>query len=78
MFKHVSLLLGQPRSTHSSSPIVYVKERVVWQYRVLVREPSEHPPLAEDELNALGAEGWEMVTTIVQPTSVSFYFKRPG
>ena len=33
-------------------------------------------PLGEDELNALGAQGWELTAVIPTPSAVDIYFKR--
>ena len=63
-----------------------------WEYRVLVFEaensPKEHfEHLDPNELNALGAEGWELVSTdalagepgfgLPRTTRVALWFKRP-
>ncbi len=41
-------------------PIVYerVTEQVHWEYRVVTIDLREEPPLDEERLSALGAEGW--------------------
>lgn len=47
-----------------------------WQYHVLRTEP----PFSVPELNALGEEGWELVTATADPGTpkVSLVFKRPA
>lgn len=56
-------------------PMVYVAP--VWEYKHLFRAVSgEAPPVSEEELNALGAEGWELTGVIPGPTGVHFYLKR--
>jgi hypothetical protein len=32
--------------------------------------------MAQEELNALGAEGWELVGVVALPEQTNFYFKR--
>ncbi len=65
-------------------PIVYerVTERVRWEYRVVSVDLREEPPLDEERLNALGAEGW-LLTEAIRPPSVrdvshiiNYYFVR--
>ena len=56
-------------------PMVYVAP--VWEYRHLQRPVvGAAPPLSEEELNALGAEGWELTAVIPGPAGVHCYFKR--
>lgn len=57
------------------TPMVYVAPE--WEYRHLHRAVTgETPPLSEEELNQLGAEGWELAAAIPGPAGVHFYFKR--
>ena len=39
-------------------------------------QPEKEGPLSDDELNALGAEGWEMSGVAQQSPLTYFYFKR--
>ena len=55
-------------------PMVYVA--AVWQYKHLERELGAEAPLGEAELNALGAEGWELAAVIPAASRIHFYFKR--
>lgn len=55
-------------------PMVYVAP--VWEYKLLKRELGAESPIDEQELNALGAEGWELTATVPTATVVHFYFKR--
>ncbi len=57
---------------HLEPPMVYVP--ATWEYRHL-RKPSGQAP-DEQELNALGAEGWELVGVSTEPDGVHLYFKR--
>ena len=54
------------------TPMVYVHDRTVWQYKVLTRDLV----LGEEELNALGKEGWELAAVLQHHGAVHFYFKR--
>ena len=58
------------------APMIYVYEPARWEYRVVVRKTDEKALLSEEELNALGAEGWELAGTATLPRQVQFYFKR--
>jgi hypothetical protein len=47
-----------------------------WEYKQLTRNLKKEKPLDETELNALGAEGWEMSGVTQHPPTIYFYFKR--
>ena len=55
-------------------PTVYVTP--AWEYKHVARDLAAGEPIEEAELNALGAEGWELTTTIPMGSVVHFYFKR--
>ena len=55
-------------------PVVYVAP--AWEYKHLERALAEEAPLGEQELNALGADGWELAAVIPTAARVHFYFKR--
>lgn len=52
------------------APLVYVQP--VWEYKRLIVDT----PPSEAELNALGAEGWELVGVAPVAQAVQLYFKR--
>jgi hypothetical protein len=54
--------------------MVYVRDRTVWQYKVLSRDVPLSP--SEEELNTLGKEGWELTAVLSQGGVTRFYFKR--
>jgi len=56
------------------APMVYVREKSVWQYKILIRGVAQGPN--EDELNALGKDGWELAAVLLQGSVAHFYFKR--
>lgn len=55
-------------------PVVYVAAS--WEYKHVARPLAAGTPISEDELNALGAEGWELAAAIADAAHVHFYFKR--
>lgn len=65
-------------------PIVYerVTERARWEYRVVSVDLREEPPLDEERLGALGAEGWLLAGAIQPPGTrdashtIVYYFVR--
>lgn len=57
-------------------PMIYVEKRLSWEYRQIVRNLKKDGPLSDDELNTLGAEGWEMSGVAQQASLTYYYFKR--
>ncbi len=55
-------------------PVVYVQP--VWEYKHVLRKLSEGAPPSEEQLNSLGAEGWELVGVAAEAGATHFYFKR--
>ncbi len=66
----------QAQSGLVQSPIVYVEENPAWEYKQLVRNLAKEKAPSEDELNALGADGWELAGIFTDSPFVYFYFKR--
>ena len=64
----------QPEPIHP--PMIYVKESLKWEYKQITRDLEKESPLSDEELNALGAEGWEMSGVAQQPPLTYYYFKR--
>jgi len=65
---------AEPRGGHLAAPWVPVEPR--WQYKDLVRELGSEELPTEADLNALGAEHWELAGVASEGTRVHFYFKR--
>jgi len=63
---------GPPPAT----PIVYVRDKLVWEYKLLSRNLAKEEAPSEEELNALGKEGWELAASLMQGGIACFYFKR--
>ena len=61
-----------PRS-HVEPPVIPVDPR--WEYREIVRDPATGLP-STAELDALGAEHWELVGVVPACDGVHFYLKR--
>lgn len=75
---HDAQLPDQLDGAAAEPPMIYVAERTRWEYRVLRRPLGQDDELSEQELNALGAAGWELTGVVSQPESVRYFFKRPG
>jgi len=60
--------------THVTPPMVFVQP--IWEYRHLVRALPDPGPLSKEDLNTLGADGWELVALHPEPPSLHFYLKR--
>jgi hypothetical protein len=58
------------------TPIVYVKDKTVWEYKLLTRNLSKEEAPSEAELNRLGKEAWELAGVFADSPFVHFYFKR--
>jgi hypothetical protein len=58
------------------APMIYIKERTKWEYKEIVRDLKKEQPLSEEELNALGKDGWEMSCITTHSNKSYFYFKR--
>jgi hypothetical protein len=61
----------RPAAPQLHAPMVYVYEKQQWEYRVITQSA-----MAQEELNTLGAEGWELVGVVALPEKTNFYFKR--
>lgn len=73
-----SILPRQPESETPQPPMVYVKEKAAWEYKQLIIDADTDQTPTEDELNKLGAEGWELVGVYTDPPHITFTFKRPA
>lgn len=58
-------------------PMVYVREDLKWEYKRIRRNIVQEKILDEEELNALGVEGWELVTSVTVGSVVNFYLRNP-
>jgi len=63
-----------PPSPTPITPMVYVKDKTMWQYKVLTRDAAQS--LSEEELNTLGNEGWELAAVLPHGGAAHFVFKR--
>jgi hypothetical protein len=53
--------------------MVYVYENARVESKRLDRDLAHENPLTEEELNVLGAEGWELAGVISRSNKASFY-----
>ena len=60
------------------APMVYVKTQLKWEHKQLVRNLAKETAPTEDELTAIGADGWELAGVFTDSPFVYFYFKRLG
>ena len=58
-------------------PMMYVQKELTWEYKRIDRPLEGDQLLNDDELNALGAEGWELTTSVTTGEMVYFYLRRP-
>jgi Domain of unknown function (DUF4177) len=65
----------EPQRPQLQPPTVFVYERQGWEYKVVSRA-ADQAPLGQDELNALGKDGWELVGVVPMSDTVQFYLKR--
>jgi hypothetical protein len=65
----------QPPQPRVQPPTVYVYEPQRWEYRIV--DSNQRERVAEDQLNALGNDGWELVGIVPGPKAAQFVFKRP-
>ena len=56
--------------------MVYVKDKTVWEYKLLSRNLSKEEAPNEEELNRLGKDGWELAAALTNGGVAQFYFKR--
>jgi hypothetical protein len=61
---------------YAAPPTVFVYERQTWEYKLVRKMIGDEGLLAEDELNALGASGWELAGVVTVTGEATFVFKR--
>lgn len=74
-----------PKPFSVPMPIVYerINEPQRWEYRCVTIDPSEDEPLDERALNALGSDGWMLVSMAHledegKSDRLVYYFMRPA
>ncbi|HEX2450311.1 MAG TPA: hypothetical protein VHJ69_04195 [Gemmatimonadales bacterium] len=60
----------------SPLPVPTIHVAPTWAYRHLQRPLGEVAELSESELDALGAEGWELAGVTTDGSTAHFFFKR--
>jgi len=66
----------EPQHEPIRPPMVYIEKRLKWEYKQLARNLKKEGTLSDEELNALGAEDWEMSGVAQQLHLTYYYFKR--
>jgi len=66
----------QPTTGAIVPPMVYVTEKTVWEYKQILRNLAKDNIPTEEELNRLGKDGWELVSTVNYSEFVYLFFKR--
>ncbi len=66
----------QPTTGAIVPPMVYVTEKTIWEYKQIVRSLAKDNIPTEEELNRLGKDGWELVSTLNYSEFVYLFFKR--
>jgi hypothetical protein len=72
-----SVFPGFPPPESAQAPMVYVERKLTWEYKHLVFSLTGGGLPAEDTLNKMGAEGWELAGILTYSRFAHFYFKRP-
>ena len=65
-----------PDAPQVGSTIVYVDEPISWEYKRIACNLMADVMLSTEELNALGADGWELTDVVTHAAFAHFYFKR--
>ena len=50
---------------------------MLWEYRIASLPTQKEPKEAQDALNNLGDNGWELVSAYTNRDSVNYVFKKP-
>ena len=61
---------------HEHIPMVYVREKLKWEYKQVTFDLTKEILPSEKDLNLLGADGWEMSGIAQNPPFAYYYFKR--
>jgi hypothetical protein len=59
-------------------PMVSVRDEPRWEYRRILRNLRTEEAPSESELNALGADGWELSGLFSDSPFLYVFFKRPA
>jgi hypothetical protein len=76
MFREAALPDDPQGAGAVQPPMVYVTTATKWEYKQLARNLAQGAAPTEEELNDLGADGWELTGVLADSPMVYFYFKR--
>ena len=65
-----------PGEPDVSPPMVYIRQHPKWEYLCISHPIVDEEPPDTTTLNALGAEGWELVGLFRHENELLLYFKR--
>ena len=66
----------QEQRPNVQPPTVFVYEKQRWEHKVISKDAGADQLGTQDELNALGREGWEPVGVVSTSGGLHFYLKR--
>ena len=66
----------QPEMPNIPASMIYVQQTTSWEYKQITRDLSSEQTPSEEELNALGKDGWELAGVVTNQSVAHFYFKR--
>jgi len=67
---------GDSQFPSEPSPLVFVLEELHWEYKRIERVLDKQAAPTEEDLNALGEQGWELVGILSYRDRAYLYFKR--
>lgn len=67
---------GKPDVQDVHSPMIYIQEETVWQYKHLAVNLRQNPMPDEKLLGEFGNDGWELASMIIHEQMLHIYFKR--
>ena len=69
--------VAPPPPSGSPLPLPMVHVAPAWAYKHVTRQVADLAEAAQQELDALGADGWELAGVTADGSTVHFFFKRP-
>ena len=57
-------------------PRLFIRKEPTFKYMVMQRDLADEEPAAEEELNELGAKGWELIAVVPVKEKLLYYLKQ--